>query len=66
MEFLIMEDIFFKISPRRQFSKTKYTKQMGFFTKRIYILVSLFNGISTFIGYLMPKPRRTVVVLFNP
>ena len=33
-------------------------------------LVSLFNGISTFVGYLMPKPfsypRRTVVVLFNP
>ena len=32
-------------------------------------LVSLFNGISTFVGYLMPKiysPRRTVMVLFNP
>ena len=32
-------------------------------------LVSLFNDISTFVGYLMPKPfssRRTVVVLFNP
>ena len=31
-------------------------------------LVSLFNGISTILGYLMPKPfpRRTVVVLFNP
>ena len=33
-----------------------------------FALVSLFNGISTFVGYLMPKPffkRRTVVVLFN-
>ena len=31
-------------------------------------LVSLFNGISTIAGYLMPKrsPRRTVVVLLNP
>ena len=31
-------------------------------------LVSLFNGISTFVGYLMPSlsPKRTVVVLFNP
>ena len=30
-------------------------------------LVSLFNGISTFVGYLMPKLFwRTVVVLFNP
>ena len=30
-------------------------------------LVSLFNGISTFVGYLMPKPsRRTAIVLFNP
>ena len=30
--------------------------------------VSLFNGISTSIGYLMPKPSfwRTVAVLFNP
>ena len=30
-------------------------------------LVSLFNGISTFVGCLMPNhsPRRTVVVLFN-
>ena len=30
-------------------------------------LVSLFNGISTFVGYLMPSPfessRKTVVVL---
>ena len=34
-------------------------------------LLSLFNGISTFVGYLMPKPffyssRRAVVVIFNP
>ena len=31
-------------------------------------LVSLFNGISTFVGYLIPKQfsERTVVVLFNP
>ena len=31
-------------------------------------LVSLFNGISTFVGYLIPghSPRRTVVVQFNP
>ena len=30
-------------------------------------LVSLFYGISTFVGYLMPKPfPRTEVVLFNP
>ena len=31
-------------------------------------LFSLFNGISAFVGYLMPKPssRKTVVVLFNP
>ena len=28
-------------------------------------LVSLFNGVSTFVGYLMPRPRRTVVVLSN-
>ena len=30
--------------------------------------VSLFNGISTFVGCLIPKPtsRKTVVVLFNP
>ena len=28
----------------------------------------IFNGISIFVGYLMPKPfsRRTVVVIFNP
>ena len=31
---------------------------------RMIGLVSLFNGISTFVGYLMSKP--TVVVLFNP
>ena len=32
------------------------------------VLVSLFNGISPYVGYLMPKPacRRTEVVLFNP
>ena len=31
-------------------------------------LVSLFNGISTFAGYLLPKPscKITVVVLSNP
>ena len=30
------------------------------------VLVSLFNSISTFVGYLMQKPyRRIVVVLFN-
>ena len=32
------------------------------------LMISLFNGISTFVGYLMPKPFywRTVMVLFNP
>ena len=31
-------------------------------------LVSLFNGISTFLGYLIPKifARKTVMILFNP
>ena len=31
-------------------------------------LVSLFNDISTFVGYLIPShsPRRTVVVLLKP
>ena len=31
-------------------------------------LVFLFNGLSSFMGYLMPKPsfRRRVLVLFNP
>ena len=30
-------------------------------------LVSLFNGISTFMGYLMPKPSILLaVMLFNP
>ena len=29
-------------------------------------MVSLFNGISSFMGYLMSKPcRRTVGILFN-
>ena len=34
----------------------------------VWVWVSLFYGISTFVGYLMSKhsPRRTVVVLFNP
>ena len=46
--------------------------QYGYRLKDRYInrfdLFSLFNGMSTFAGYLMPKPsfRRTVVVLFNP
>ena len=34
----------------------------------VYSLVSLFNGISTVVGYSMPKLflLRTVMVLFNP
>ena len=33
----------------------------------MFVLVSLFNDISTLVGYLMPMTffRRTVVVLFN-
>ena len=33
-----------------------------------YVLISLFNGISNFASYLMPKSpvERTVVGLFNP
>ena len=39
-----------------------YQPLMGYFMPNlVYGLVWLFNGISTFIGYLMPKP-----VLFNP
>ena len=31
-------------------------------------MLSLFNGISTFVGYFMPKPflEKTAVMLFNP
>ena len=35
---------------------------------RVLGLVSLFNDLSTSVGYLMPNPsyRRTVIELFNP
>ena len=32
----------------------------------VYSLVSLFNGILTFVGYLIPKPSFSNVLLFNP
>ena len=32
------------------------------------VLISLFNAVSIFVGYLMPNPlcKRITVVLFNP
>ena len=43
-------------------------RNIGYHIIKCNFLVSLFNGISTFMGYLMQSfpCRRTVVLLFNP
>ena len=41
-------------------------KKKVLFTIFRFGLCSLSNGISTLVGFIIPKPRRIVAVLFNP
>ena len=45
-----------------------YRMSIAFFMYQLIFLFFYFNGIPTFLGYLMPNhpTRRTVVVLLNP
>ena len=58
--------IYHKTKPNQQTKPDLSEREFKF--GAIVFLMSLFNGISTFVGYLIPKPPRwrTEIELFNP